>query len=133
MNEILMTKLKSDPFAKHLNAAVEDIGEGVAKVSMKATDSMLNFHGTVNGGVIFALADFAFAIASNSHGKTAVGIHVDIDYHMAAYEGDTLTAYAEENMKNHKLGWYNISVRNQDDTLIASAKGIVYRKSAPIE
>lgn len=123
-----MDRVLADPFAKYLGIEVEKVEEGKAIVSILIKDHLLNFHGSANGGLIFSLADVAFAIASNSYGQTAVGINVNINYMKAGLLGDTLTATAQEVSKNPKLGLYRMIVHNQDDELIASADGIVYRK-----
>lgn len=41
---------------------------------------MLNFHGLPHGGVIFSLADAAFAAACNSYGQAAVTLNVNISF-----------------------------------------------------
>ncbi len=126
--EEVMEKLKSDPFAAFLEMETEEIREGYARISMGVKREMLNFHGTANGGVIFSLADAAFAVASNSYGQTSVGINMNISFMAAGFEGDRLTAVAEEETKNPRLGLYRIKVFNQKEELIAAADGIVYRK-----
>lgn len=128
LNEAIMEKISADPFAKLLGIQTIEIEEGKAIVSLNIKENMLNFHGAVNGGVIFSLADVAFAIASNSYGQTAVGIHVTINYMKAGSFKDTLTATAEEVSKNPKLGLYRMTVRNQNGELLATADGMVYRK-----
>lgn len=128
MNETITERVSTDPFASLLGIDINEIAEGKAIVTLTANEHMLNFHGAVNGGVIFSLADVAFAIASNSYGQTAVGIHVTINYMKAALLGDTLTATAEEVSKNPKLGLYRMTVLNQEGELIATAEGMVYRK-----
>ncbi|MGF2614597.1 hotdog fold thioesterase [Rossellomorea vietnamensis] len=128
MKETITERVSKDPFASLLEIEINEIAEGKANVTLIAKENMLNFHGAVNGGVIFSLADVAFAIASNSYGQTAVGIHVTINYMKAAMLGDTMTATAEEVSKNPKLGLYRMTVLNQEGELIATAEGMVYRK-----
>jgi acyl-CoA thioesterase len=128
LNKAIMEKLSTDPFAKLLGIQIKNIEEGRAVVSLIIKENMLNFHGAANGGVIFSLADVAFAIASNSYGQTAVGIHVNINYMKAGSFKDTLTATAEEVSRNPKLGLYRMTIRNQDRELLATADGMVYRK-----
>lgn len=132
MNQLLkqeiLDKVQTDPYAQFLGIEVIDTAEGFAEVKMKIQDTMLNFHGAANGGVIFSLADVAFAIASNSYGQTAVGIHVSVNYMTAGKLGDTLTATATEITKNPKLGLYRMLVKNQEGDLLASLEGMVYRK-----
>lgn len=128
MNDVILEKVTTDPYAKYLGVEIEKIETGKAVVSLTVTEHMLNFHGSANGGIIFSLADVAFAIASNSYGQTAVGINVNMNFMNAGRLGDTLRATAEEETKNPKLGLYRLTVRNQDDELIAIADGMVYRK-----
>ncbi|MFD1737297.1 hydroxyphenylacetyl-CoA thioesterase PaaI [Bacillus salitolerans] len=128
MKETVLEHISSDPFAKMLGVQIHEVALGRAKVSMNIKESMLNFHGAANGGVIFSLADIAFAIASNSYGQTAVGINVSINYMKAGLGGDTITALAEEVSINPKLGLYRMTITNQEGELLATADGMVYRK-----
>lgn len=123
-----MEKVTADPYAKMLGIKIEKVEEGKAELSMTIKKNMLNFHGAANGGVIFSLADVAFAIASNSYGQTAVGINVNISYMKAGMLGDVLKVTASEVSKNPKLGLYRMLVTNQDGELLATADGMVYRK-----
>lgn len=128
MDANILEKVSNDPYAKFLGIMVEDVGEGYAKVSMNITENMLNIHKSANGGVIFSLADVAFAIASNTYDQVAVGINVNINYIAAGFENDRLVAIATEVSKNPRLGFYHMEVKNEKDQLIATAEGMVYRK-----
>ncbi len=128
VKEAIMEKVVADPFAQLLGINIVEINEGNAVVTMEIKNNMLNFHGAANGGAIFSLADVAFAIASNSYGQTAVGIHVNINYMKAGLVGDVLTATAVEVSKNPKLGLYQMTITNQEGELLAQAEGMVYRK-----
>ena len=81
---------------------------------------------------IFSLADFVFAVASNSHGNIAMAINVSISYLKAATEG-TLYAEAEELSVNPKLGSYRINITDHNNQLIAVFQGMVYRKKDTLE
>ncbi|MED4353182.1 hydroxyphenylacetyl-CoA thioesterase PaaI [Schinkia azotoformans] len=129
MDTKITERVTNDPYAKLLGMSVDEIAEGFAKVSMDVTDNMLNIHGTANGGVIFSLADAAFAIASNTYEQQAVGINVNMNFIAAGFSNDRLIAVAKEVSKNSKLGFYNMEVRNEHDQLIATADGMVYRKN----
>lgn len=128
MDAKIMERVTNDPYAKFLGITVDEVGEGYAKVSMDVTNNMLNIHKTINGGVIFSLADVAFAIASNTYEQTAVGINVNINFIAAGFLNERLVATATEVSKNSKLGFYHMEVKNGDDQLIATAEGMVYRK-----
>jgi acyl-CoA thioesterase len=117
-----------DLFAKHLGISVDEVAPGRAKVSMRVGDEHLNGLGIVHGGATFALADLAFACASNSHGNAAVAISAQIFYTAAAQKGALLTAEAVETSLNPKLATYDVEVKAEDGALIATFHGMVYRK-----
>lgn len=85
----------------------------------------LNFNGTCHGGAVFALADSAFGLASNSHGAVAAGIEAHIAYHAAAREGDRLLARAIEVSRTPRLATYRIDVLRGNEP-VASFTGTVY-------
>ena len=92
---------------------------------MQATPH-LNFNGTCHGGVVFALADTAFGLASNSHGKVAAGIDAHVTYQTAVNEGDLLTATATEVSRTRRIAVYRVDVTRADGTLVATFTGTVY-------
>ena len=69
-----------DEFAKHLGIELLELKPGYCRVAMNLQPYMLNGLGIPHGSVIFSLADFAFAAACNSHGKTAVALSMDIHF-----------------------------------------------------
>ncbi len=120
----------ADAFAREMGVELVDVSAGRAKVKMDIRDRHRNAHGTVHGGVLFTLADVAFALASNSHGIPAAAINAHISYLNAAREG-TLVADAEEFALNPKLASYTVHVTDGDGGPIAIFQGMVYRKTPP--
>lgn len=118
---------KSDQFAAHNNIELLEAANGSAKAKMTLHSHHWNGLGTVHGGALFTLADFAFAAACNSHGTVAVAIDANITF-MKAISGGTLFAHAREITKNFKLGSYTVEVRNELGELIAQFQGLAYRK-----
>jgi phenylacetic acid degradation protein PaaD len=110
----------------HLGVECVDGGPGRAAVSLAIRDDHLNFNGTCHGGAIFALADSAFGLASNSQGVIAAAIDAHITYQVAVKPGDTLTATAVEVSRSRKLGVYRVDVTRQDGALVSSFTGTVY-------
>ena len=106
---------------------VHDIGRGRSKASVKAKKWMLNFHGVVHGGMIFSLADTAFAAASNSYGTKAVAMNFEIAYRRPGLLGDTLTATATEESRGEKSALYHIKVVNQGGKTVAICHGTVFK------
>lgn len=120
---------KHDRFANLLGMELEDTSPGYSRVGMTVTEQMLNAVDITHGGVTFGLADFAFAVASNSHGTIAVALTAQISYPSASGLGDRLTAIAREESKTTRTGLYTIEVRTQEDKLVALFTGTVFRRT----
>lgn len=115
-----------DPFVKSLGIKCVDGGPGHAEVRMRVKPVHLNFNGSCHGGVVFALADTAFGLAANSHGRVAPGIDAHMTYQTAVGRGDVLTAIASEVSRTRRLAVYRVDVARADGTLVATFTGTVY-------
>ena len=125
--EAIVRCLKNDRFAARNDIELLEVRPGFARAKMTVQPHHWNGLGTVQGGAIFTLADFAFAAASNSHGTVAVAVNVSISFLQAGREGQ-LWAEAREISRNPKLGTYTVEVRNDAGELIALFQGMAYRK-----
>ncbi len=121
-----------DQFAKHCGIELLSVSPGHAVARMPVHPHHLNGYRTAQGGAIFTLADFAFAAASNAHGKIAVAINVSITY-MKAVSAGTLRAEAREVAVNPKLGSYTVQITDENNQLVALFQGLAYRKSETVE
>lgn len=119
--------ISNDKFAQYNGIELIKVSLGSAVAKMEIQSCHLNGVGIVQGGAIFTLADLALAAASNSHGQTAVGLTSHIAYFKAEKSG-TLYAEAREVSLRRTIATYQVDVTNQDDELIASFQGTVYRK-----
>ena len=102
---------------------IEEAREGYARIRMAVTAAMLNGHGTLHGGITFALADTAFAYACNSRNLRTVAAQASIVYLQPAREGDVLVAEAEEQALVGRSGVYHVAVRAADGRAIAEFTG----------
>ncbi|MCQ6267300.1 hotdog fold thioesterase [Fictibacillus sp. WQ 8-8] len=126
---------ENEPYAKFLGIKLLELGEGTATAEVEVEAHMLNSHGTAHGAVIFALADFVFAAACNSYGKTSVGLSTTVNFMAAGRASAKLKAVASEEKKNNRTAWYNIRVESEGE-LIAVMEALAYRKSGyfvPVE
>ena len=123
---------QKDAFAAACGIELLDVGEGTARAKLKLEKKHLNSVGVTHGGIIFTLADFVFAAASNSHGTVAVAINANIQYLKAAKEG-ILYAQAAEVSCGRKIAAYNIEVTDEANDKIAVFQGMVYRKDVRLE
>lgn len=131
MQEIKQFFATEDKFARHSGIELLDVTPGWAKASMTIEPYHFNGAKTVHGGAIFTLADFAFAVASNSHGSMAMGINTSVAFVKAATKG-TLYAEATEQSLNAKLATYLVNVTDDDNAVVAIFQGMVYLKKEPI-
>lgn|SRR5690625_4104094 len=127
MNKSLTKTFESDPYARSLNIRLLSWDEGYAEIALTLTEQMMNFHGAANGGVLFSLADYAFAIASNSYGQVAVGINTSMVFTNAGEVGEQLICTAEEVNKGRRLATYQMEIKNKQGELKARMEGTVYR------
>lgn len=125
----LTTIFQRDPYAQLLRMELVRCEPGYAMTRVTITDDMLNFNGTANGGLIFSLADYAFAAASNAYGQTAVGIHTHMSYHAAGKVGDVLTCAAHEVKRSRRLAVYDMRTINAKGELVSTMEGTVYIKN----
>jgi phenylacetic acid degradation protein PaaD len=112
-----------DRASQMLGMLLESCEPGRAIVSMRVRADMVNGHGICHGGLIFALADSAFAFACNSYGDNTVAAGGAIEYLAPGREGDLLRATAGERWRAGRAGIYEIEVRNQRDETIALFRG----------
>lgn len=129
----LFDHLKNEPFARQMGIAVDEIRPGYARASMTLAEWMVNIHGSAHGGMIFALADVAFAAASNSHGTTAVSLAMDIQYLSAGRPGQRLVAEATEEDLTRRTALYRITVSEDGSgRKLAVLHARVYRMEQPV-
>ncbi len=124
--ELLRALAARDRFMQALGMELVDAGPGRATVRMTVREAHLNFNGTCHGGVLFALADSAFGLSSNSLTAVAAGIDAHIAYPAAARLGDTLTASASEVTRSSRLATTRVDVAGTDGKIVAVFTGTVF-------
>ncbi len=112
-----------DRASQALGMRIERVAPGFAELSMTIRGDMVNGHAICHGGLVFTLADSAFAFACNSTNFNTVAAGCSIEFLAPGREGDVLTATARERVQGPRAGVYDIDVRNQDGTTIALFRG----------
>ncbi|MEO6580007.1 MAG: hydroxyphenylacetyl-CoA thioesterase PaaI [Sphingomicrobium sp.] len=102
---------------------IEDAREGYARIRMRLRANMLNGHRKAHGGMIYALADTAFAYACNSRNLRTVAAQATMVFLDGAEEGELLIAEAQEQALVARSGVYNVSVRTDAGRPIAEFQG----------
>ncbi|MGY0217500.1 hydroxyphenylacetyl-CoA thioesterase PaaI [Endozoicomonadaceae bacterium StTr2] len=126
------TMYANDQVSQSLGMVIESVGPGESTVVMPVRDDMVNGYDTCHGGMIFSLADSAFAFACNSQDEVAVAAHCSIDFIRPAYRGNVLTARAKVTYQGRRSGVYHIEVVNQDGKQVALFQGNSARLGQPV-
>ena len=106
-----------------LGIRIEEARAGYARLAMHVRADMLNGHRTVHGGMVFALADTAFAYVCNGGNAKTVAAQASIVFLGSAGEGETLVAEAEELATAGRSGVTRVAVRTADGRAIAEFTG----------
>jgi acyl-CoA thioesterase len=97
---------------------------GFARCAMRVRPDMLNGHGTCHGGLIFTLADSAFAC--NAANRATVALSAEISFLAPGKPGDRLIAEARERSRGGRTGVYDVEVSTAKGAKIALIRGISY-------
>ncbi len=122
--QIADTLLQREGTGPAWGVSIDDAREGYALVRMTLRDDMLNGHRSAHGGMIFALADTAFAYACNSRNENTVAQHASISFLAPAQVGDVLIAEAREVSRSGRSGVYQVSVKSVAGAVIAEFTGL---------
>ncbi len=112
-----------DKTSQALGIRIVEVRPGQARLSMVVRDDMVNGHRICHGGMVFTLADSAFAFACNSYNENTVAATASIDFLAPSRQGDELTATATEVWRSRRNGIYEVTVTNQEGARIALFRG----------
>lgn len=112
-----------DRLSVWLGMSLDHVDEGEAVLSLTVAEHHTNGHGMCHGGIIFSLADSAFAFACNSRNQSTVAQHNTITFITPAKLGDKLIASAREVSLSGRSGIYDVGVKTEGGTVIAEFRG----------
>lgn len=131
-SDVAQAMLSAEGTGPAWGVEIEEARLGYARVSMTVRADMLNGHGSAHGGMIFALADTAFAYACNGRNVKSVAAQASIAFLDAAREGERLVAEAREAALAGRSGVYNVSVRAGDGRAVAEFQGLSRSLGVPV-
>ena len=99
------------------------VAPGDVSMRMTVTKEHVNGFDICHGGVVFTLADTAFAVCCNSHGPQTVASGADITFCKPAAVGDVLRAHAVERARFGRSGLYDVTVTREDGEIVAEFRG----------
>ncbi|HPF29903.1 MAG TPA: PaaI family thioesterase [Lachnospiraceae bacterium] len=118
------TKRAQEVFAEDIFATkttgivIDQADVNYARCSLAISEKHLNANKSVMGGAIFTLADFAFAVASNSEGTSTVTLSSDIMY-LGVAKGSTLIAETSCLKSGRKTCVMEIAITDELGTKVA--------------
>jgi len=127
VSEDIVNRMKADKFASICGIKLDTIAPGRAKASLRITDLHLNGVNIIQGGVLFTLADYAFAAAANSRGNVSVVTDANITF-IKGVSGGTIYAEAREIACKRTLSRYTVNITSDDGELLAVYNGTAFRK-----
>jgi acyl-CoA thioesterase len=126
------TMFAKDFASQALGIEIEIPAVGVAIATMRVRDDMLNGFDICHGGLVFTLADTAFAFACNAYDDLTVAGGGDIEFLHPAQLGDQLRATASEAYRGRRRGNYEVLVHNQEQLLVALFLGLSVSRGKPL-
>lgn len=121
-----------DRVGRGLGVRVVAVEPYAVSLALTVRAEMLNAHGVCHGGVIFSLADSAFAYACNSQNDSALATAGTIQFLSPARQGEELIATARQAAQQRRIGLYDVTVATADGRKVALFRGSSYRVQAAL-
>lgn len=121
--EVVRSLYEADLASQSLGIEIIDVAPGRVRVAMTVRADMVNGYGMCHGGIVFALADSAFAFACNSHGDPMVAAGASIEFLAPTPRGERVIATAAEVSRNARHGIYDVAVADAAGTVLAQFRG----------
>lgn len=113
----------NDEASKWVGMKLDRIAPGEAELSLIVEEHHTNGHKICHGGVIFLLADSAFAFACNSYNNNAVAHVVTVTFMSPVKLGAKLTAKARMIQKRGRNGICDVTLVDEDGADVAEFRG----------
>jgi len=114
---------RSDACSQALGMKIIQVGPGFASLSLQVRDDMLNGQRICHGGILFTLADSAFAFACNTYNQFVVAQHCNVSFLQPVYQNECLTAVASERHRAKRSGIYDVVISRGEEDVVAEFRG----------
>ena len=118
---------EKDTFGKKLGIEIVEAENGNSRVRMTLDESTANAVGNAHGGVLYSIADYAFATACNSEGDLSVAIEGSIQYMAPCPSSGVVEAIAKRTHETRRLGFYRIDVGRPGEKPVAQGQFVCYK------
>ena len=125
-------RFSNDKYAVNTTGiTIEKADIDYAKCSMRIDERHFNCEGSVMGGAIFTLADYAFGVAANSGNLQTVSLSGTINF-MRATKGPVLYAEAKCIKSGRSIAFFEITVTDDAGNIIAIVLANGFRKQETV-
>ena len=131
-NQVARGMLVAEGTGPSWGITIEEARAGYARLSMRVRPDMLNGHRIVHGGMVFALADTAFAYVCNGKNEKTVAAQASIIFLGSVDEGETLIAEASAAATEGRSGVTRVTVRTSSGRPIAEFTGYSRTLGGPV-
>jgi acyl-CoA thioesterase len=129
----IFQRVENEPFAQALKMKLVALEHGYSAVEMIYDPKLMdNIYNRIHGGAIFALIDEAFETVGQTDGTIGVALNVNVTYVSSPSNGTRLKAEATQMSQTRKTASYHITVKDPNDSLIATCQALLYRTGKPI-
>ncbi|MGV6861564.1 MAG: PaaI family thioesterase [Putridiphycobacter sp.] len=125
--DIVHEMFDNDEMSQWLGIKLKSIDLGKVTIEMEVRKEMTNGFGIAHGGITYSFSDSALAFSANTHGIHAVSIETSISHLKPVNVGDILTSQVKEISMTKRVGVYQVDVFNQNQHLVSTLKGTMYR------
>lgn len=133
LKKAIYNAVENEPFARRLNMSLVALDDGYSRVEMRYDPSQMNnIYQRAHGGAIFSLIDEAFETASQTGGRIAVALNVNVTYMASPENGARLVAEAKEINSSNKISNFDITVTDENGQLLAACRATAYRTARPV-
>jgi acyl-CoA thioesterase len=118
---------RRDRHAREVGVRLAEVRPGYARACLDVGERHMNAVGLAQGGAIFTLADFAFAVCCNSHGTVAVAVNANVQFVRPGRKG-RLVAEAHEVARSARLSSVRVEVADAAGEVVALFTGLAFRR-----
>jgi acyl-CoA thioesterase len=131
--EVVQSLYLADRASQSLGIDILDVAPGRVRIAMSVRPEMVNGYGMCHGGIVFAVADSAFAFACNSYGDPMVAAGASIEFLAPTPCGERVTATATEVSRSARHGIYDVAVTGASGAVLAHFRGRCSRLRGPAQ
>lgn len=125
--DIVQKMMDNDAMSQWLGIKILSVEKGKVCVQMTVRKEMTNGFNIAHGGITYSLSDSSLAFSANTYGIHAVSVETSISHLKPVHVGDVLTTTVDEISLTKRIGVYHVNITNQNNHLVSTLKGTMYR------